>query len=257
MNQPHPLSPDPKQGERDYYSRIGPEGIKHALAKPFSDDRCAHHLASMAALFSLLPPPPARLIEFGCGSGWLSLDLAQRGYDILGVDLADDAIRLARTAATERGVTKAEFLTADYESFDGGAVFDAAIFHDALHHAEDEQAALRCAHAALRVGGCAIVLEPGSGHATSPGALHAVAEYGVHEKSMPPAHIIRVARLAGFDRHLVLPQPYQLLRLLYRPRYHQGDSTGDLLGLRVYSILRSIRFLLRWRWDPGLVLLWK
>ncbi|MBI2515680.1 MAG: class I SAM-dependent methyltransferase [Opitutae bacterium] len=257
MTQPTPLPPDSKQGERDYYSRIGPEGIKHALAKPFSDDHCAHYLASMTALFSLLPPPPARLVEFGCGTGWLSLDFARRGYDVLGVDIAEDAVRLARAEATAYGITKAEFLTADYESFDGGAAFDAAVFHDALHHAEDELAALRCAYAALRVGGCVIVLEPGSGHATAPAALHAVAEYGVHEKSMPPAHILRVARQAGFIRHLVLPQPHQLLRMLYRQRYHQGNSTKDLLGLRILSILRSIQFLLRWRWDPGLVLLWK
>ncbi len=137
------MSPDPKQGERDYYAHLGPGGIEHSLHKPFSDDQCGQYLAAMTALFRVMEPPPRRIVEFGCGTGWLSLTFAQRGYDVLGVDIADDAVRHARAAAQARGLERAQFLACDYESFDGGAGYDYAVFHDALHHAESELAALR------------------------------------------------------------------------------------------------------------------
>lgn len=250
------MSPDPKQGERDYYAQLGPEGIAHSLGKPFTDDCCAQYLASLTALFSLMAPPPARVVEFGCGTGWLALYLAQRGYEVLGVDIAEDAVRHARAAAQARGLATAEFVAADYETFAGGGRFDYAIFHDSLHHAESELAALRCAHAALKPQGCVITLEPGSGHGEAPSSQAAVARYGVHEKSMPPAHIIATGRRAGFTRHLVLPHPYTHHRLVYRRAYHGAPAAGRLSGLWLLSLLRSLRLLLG-RKDPGLVLLWK
>ncbi|MBA3849614.1 MAG: hypothetical protein C0502_06415 [Opitutus sp.] len=249
--------PDPKQGERDYFARIGPEGIAHTLRKPFSDDHCAHYLASMTALFNLLPPPPLRVVEFGCGTGWLALALAQRGYSVLGVDISEDAVCHARATAASRGLDNIEYRAADYEHFDGAGTFDFAIFHDALHHAEDEIAALRCAYAALRPGGCVIALEPGSGHDATPASVRAVTEFGVHEKCMPPAHIIRSARAAGFSRHLVLPTPHELNRLVYRRAYHASPSQADLFGRWTLSLFRSLWHLGKSRWDPGLVLLWK
>lgn len=251
------MAVDPKQGERDYYSRLGPEGIAHSLGKPFSDDCCPQYLAAMTALFSLLPPPPGRVVEFGCGTGWLSLALAQRGYAVLGVDIAEDAVRHARAAAQARGITGVEFVASDYESFSGRTGFDCAVFHDALHHAESELAALRCAYAALAPGGCVITLEPGSGHEAAASSRQAVAEFGVHEKSMSPAHIIRVGRAAGFARHLVLPHPFQHNRLVYRRAYHRAGGRRQLAELWLLSLARSLRSLLRWRQDPGLVVMWK
>ena len=251
------MSPDPKQGERDYYAQLGAEGLQHSLAKPFSDDCCPQYLAAMTAIFSLLAPPPARVVEFGCGTGWLSLSLGQRGYEVLGVDIADDAVKVAREAARARQLPTVEFVASDYESFPGNARFDYAIFHDALHHAESELAALRCAYAALAPGGCLITLEPGSAHADAASSREAVSRFGVHEKSMPPSHIIAVARQAGFTRHLVLPHPHQHNRLIYRRAYHRATTPRELAGRRFLSVLRSLKQLLRWRQDPGLVVLWK
>jgi SAM-dependent methyltransferase len=254
-NPPVPL--DSKQGERDYYAKLGPEGVAHSLGKPFSDDCCPQYLAAMTAIFSLIAPPPRRIVDFGCGTGWLSLLLARRGYDVTGIDISEDAVRHARMAAQAQGVANVDFVACDYESFSGGARFDYAIFHDALHHAESELAALRCAHGALVQGGCAITIEPGSGHEQAESSRKAVEEFHVHEKSMAPSHIIGKASQAGFSRHLVLPHPYQLNRLVYRRAYLGSTSRADLMGLWSLSLLRSIRDLLRWRKDPGLVMLWK
>lgn len=251
------MSSDPKRGERDYYLRIGREGIEHSLGKPFSDDQCGQHLAAMSAFFSLMQPPPRRIVEFGCGTGWLSLSFAKRGYQVLGVDIAEEAVGHARAAAKSAGLANVEFLAADYESFAGSNGFDYAIFHDALHHAESELAALGCAHAALVPGGCLIALEPGSGHSAAASSREAVARYAVHEKDVPPASIVALGRRVGFQRHLVLPHPWQLHRRFYRRAYHRAARQSEATGLGWLSRLRSIFQLSRPRFDPGLVLLWK
>jgi len=43
-----------------------------------------------------LPPPPARVADLGCGTGTLSVLLAQEGYAVSGVDLSPEMIARAR-----------------------------------------------------------------------------------------------------------------------------------------------------------------
>lgn len=248
--------PDPKQGEREYFARIGPAGIAHSTGKPFTDEYCAINLANMDALFHLLARPPGKLVEFGCGVGWLTLCFAQRGYGVTGVDISPDAIATACAQRDARRIAGAEFVVADYEEFSGAGSFDYALFYDSLHHAEDERAALRCAYRALRDGGMLIAFEPGRGHSTAPGSIHAVREYGVHEKDMPADYIIQLAREAGFRRHLVLPRPHELVRLLYRPGYARATGQFDLFVRYVLGKLRVIRLMFGGREAP-FVILWK
>jgi hypothetical protein len=51
-----------KSGEINYLKNLGPAGIQHSMNKPFSDVRCHHMLTEIGAIFTILPPPPARLL---------------------------------------------------------------------------------------------------------------------------------------------------------------------------------------------------
>jgi SAM-dependent methyltransferase len=247
---------DPKQGEREYFARIGEAGREHARRKPFADENCLQYLANLTAFLSVMRPPPGRIVEFGCGAGWLSLLLAERGYEVTGVDISPDAIALAEQLAVERGIVRASFRVGDYETVRIESPADYVIFHDALHHAEVEQDALRAAYAALKPGGLLICIEPGEGHSTSESSRRAVAEFGVHEKEMPPRKIVALGRAAGFKRHLVLPWPWYALRSVYRPAYAQATNAGDLQGKKWLSFFRLVRAFFRTR-AQGMVLLWK
>jgi SAM-dependent methyltransferase len=247
---------DPKQGEREYFARIGEAGRQHALGKPFRDPLCAQYLVNLAALFALMRPPPGRIVEFGCGTGWLSLILAERGYDVTGVDISPDAIALAQRLQSERGLANAAFQIADYESFQLAAPADCVVFHDALHHAESLPAALTAAHAALAPGGMLLCIEPGRGHSRSESSRRAVAEFGVHENDMPPRTIIRCARQVGFVRHVVLPWPWFYWHAMYRSGYSRATSPANLVGRRLLSVWRIVQALFRSR-AQGMVVLWK
>ncbi len=250
------MNPDPKAGERAYYQNLGPEGRLHARHKPFSDPDCGKYLANLGALLLLLEPAPRSVLDFGCGTGWTSRFLARAGYEVLGVDIAADAIAVARELAAEEGLSRARFLAADYEGFAPERPFDYVLFYDALHHAEDERAAVAAAHRALRPGGVMVAFEPGAGHSRSEGARHAVATFGVHEKDMPPAYIARLGRQAGFRRSLSLPLPHEAAKSLYRRDYLRAPGALRLGLERAWGYFKLATKLARLR-RAGLILLWK
>jgi len=60
--------------------------------------------------------PPAEypdLLDLGCGRGRHSLTLAGLGYNVTGIDLSEEAIRVAANKAEIRGVRKAKFQVRD------------------------------------------------------------------------------------------------------------------------------------------------
>ena len=256
----NPVAHDPKAGEKTYYARLGEEGRRHAKGKPFTDAECGKYLCNMGAVLLMLEPPKRRVLDFGCGTGWMSLFLAKAGYDVVGVDISEDAIRLAREAAAADAVQGVEFLAADYEGFRPSQEFDYVLFHDALHHAEDEQAAVDAAYRALKPGGAMIAIEPGRGHSRSKGARRAMDAFGVHEKDMAPRYVWRLGRRAGFRRKLFLPLPHQLGRAVYRRDYlaivRDGGGGPALWLEKVWGYCRACFRAMR-AGQSGTVILWK
>ena len=73
------------------------------LGGKYTDKRIRRYEVTMAPFGNLFASGDGRrLLDFGCGNG-LFLDLAhQRGFDCYGVDLAEDAIRVARSKPSGR-----------------------------------------------------------------------------------------------------------------------------------------------------------
>jgi len=205
-----------KEAEQNYLAMIGDGGREHSLRKPFSDAQCGLNLASIGAIISLLPSPPARLLDMGCGGGWTSVFFARYGFEVVGQDIAQDMIDLAHDNRTLNGLTaNPQFIRSDYESLAFQAEFDCAVFFDSLHHAEDELGAIRSAYDALKPGGVLLTHEPGQGHSTAPGSLEAMRLYGVSERDMPPHLIMQRGREVGFRHFRVMPMPADLNTLFY------------------------------------------
>ncbi|MBP2478939.1 SAM-dependent methyltransferase [Crossiella equi] len=104
---------------------------------------------SLAALTPLLPPPPARVLEVGCGRGALAEALAGRGYRVTGLDRSEAMV--AATAA--RGVRAVH---ADVREHRGE--YDAVLFTRSLHNCPDPGPLLAHVATLLAPGG-RIVLE--------------------------------------------------------------------------------------------------
>lgn len=61
---------------------------------------------------------PGRAIDIGCGTGTNVITLARAGWDVIGVDFAPRAVKLARQKASKT-VVKAEFLIQDARNLKG------------------------------------------------------------------------------------------------------------------------------------------
>jgi SAM-dependent methyltransferase len=54
-----------------------------------------------ALISHLHPPPGARMLDVACGKGRHSIQLAQQGFDVTGIDLSEDSIREALQSESE------------------------------------------------------------------------------------------------------------------------------------------------------------
>ncbi|SDJ92139.1 class I SAM-dependent methyltransferase [Natronorubrum texcoconense] len=90
-------------------------------AESFDDDsqHGIHSEEQREAWLSVLRPwtgdPPQQILDVGCGTGVISLLLAELGHDVTGVDFAPEMLEQARTKV-ERSELSAEFQRGDAEN---------------------------------------------------------------------------------------------------------------------------------------------
>ncbi len=244
------------EGELLYYEVIGEAGKEFACHKPFSDPDGPFVLMQVGAVLAALPPPPARILECGCGTGWLSSMIARRGYECLGIDVAPQAIDLARSMPGA-AAGNPSFLTLDAERMDFEEAFDGVIFFDSLHHAVDEAAVIRNAFRALRPGGVCVASEPGKGHHQQ--SAEVIRQFDVTEKDMPVSHIARLGRAAGFRGIDTYPRFDDLGRFFFRKAAGRSWWRRRIDSIWPLNLLKLVRHILaiRRKCDTGLVVLRK
>ncbi|GAB5535514.1 MAG: hypothetical protein Rubg2KO_17630 [Rubricoccaceae bacterium] len=96
--------------------------------------------------------PGSQILDVACGGGLVTFPLAEAGFDVLGVDLAEGAIEAARTRAPASST--ATFEVGDAYALDAGdASFDAVLLLDMLEHVERPADVLAEAARVVRPGG--------------------------------------------------------------------------------------------------------
>jgi len=76
--------------------------------------------------------PPGRAVDLGCGTGTNAITLAQRGWQVLGIDIAALALARARRKATHAGV-QVELRRGDVTLLDLGGPLDLALDLGCFH----------------------------------------------------------------------------------------------------------------------------
>lgn len=109
--------------------------------------------------------PGGRLLDLGCGSGWLSLYFADHGMAVLGIDVAAEQINAANELKLARQAGSVSFECADFIAwnstpFEGG--FDSVFVSAFMHHlpeVELEQTVRKIA-SVVKPGGRVFLYEP-------------------------------------------------------------------------------------------------
>ena len=189
---------------------VSPEKFQaKEMRKPFWDANAADkYLNGFVRLLRLVESlgiaPGSRVLELGCGSGWMAEFFALAGYNIMATTIAptDQPAVESRTAALRaKGVTsELTFKLSPMESVDQAVElnsFHAVYLHQALHHAHDWKAVLSAAFRALKPGGWIII-------ADEPNPLHTFISYRMGKMSdtreigMSRRQIIRCLRDSGY-----------------------------------------------------------
>lgn len=144
---------------------------------------------------------PASVLDAGCGTGRVAIELARRGVDVVGVDLDDDMLEAARVKAPTL-----RWICADLSVFDLGRQFDVVAMpgNVMIFCRPDHRAPIvaRCA-AHVAPGG---VLIAGFSLERSPGALD-VAEY---DDACTAVGLVLTERYAGWGREPFTGRDYVL-----------------------------------------------
>lgn len=87
---------------------------------------------------------PDLVLDLGCGTGKMTLELARRGYDMTGIDYSPEMLDIARTAAENEG-HDVLWLCQDMREFELYGTVDAAVCClDGINHLEEDGDLERC-----------------------------------------------------------------------------------------------------------------
>ncbi len=202
------------QAEMDYYGSMSgvsrEEVIAGHVVKPFwSPAWFSRYSREFVRLWRVLGglglKPGQRLLELGCGSGWMAEFLALGGYEIVGTTIGPEDITMGTARAralVARGLpaSRLNFRRTPMESVDSAVTdlppFDAVFVFEALHHAFDWRRAIQSAARCLKPGGWLLL-------ANEPNRLHTCVSYRVarlsntHEIGMSGPALREEMRRAG------------------------------------------------------------
>lgn len=173
-----------------------------------------------------------RVVDVGCGGGILSDAMARRGAEVLGIDLATRALKVAQLHALEantESVTYREIAVEDL-AMESPEHFDVVTCLEMLEHVPDPASVVRACAALAKPGGW-VFFSTINRNAKAFALAIVGAEYalrllpkGTHEY----ARFIRPSELAGWAREASLDAE-GMRGLSYNPlskRYRLGADTG-------------------------------
>ena len=159
----------------------------------------------------------AKVLDFGCATGWLTLAMAEMGMIATGVDITPKAIRLAEELLVRRGLrpkSEASFNlykgnTLPYED----ASFDRIVCFDTFHHVRDQAATLKEMARILRPGGRIAMSEPGPNHSKSPLSQQEMRKFNVIENDINMLEIDAICQNLGLFSPMMICQFSQPVEL--------------------------------------------
>lgn len=127
--------------------------IDHGLRDPLTYD------AWKTLLQEKLPPPPASILDVGCGTGSLSLLLARLNYQVTGIDLSEAMLAQARKKVERDGYSVAFKLMDAFEPNLPGQKFNVIVCRHVLWALPDIAVALERWAALLSPQGRLLLIE--------------------------------------------------------------------------------------------------
>lgn len=225
-----------------YFAKFTTDSIQ--FKKPFSDPEQSVHLTQhLGLLFQGADLfRGARVLDFGCATGWLSLGMAQMGCDVIGIDVSAAAIKLAEKLKTHRHTYsdgRLEFYTCDGVHLPvADNTVDRIVCFDAFHHVRDQQETLREFSRVLKPGGRIAFVEPGPYHSRTEASQKEMLAHQIIENDVDLGRIGDFCKEAGLNPPEVLVQFQRPLQLSLAE--FQTWSTQGINKKRAQQVLQQL-----------------
>jgi 2-polyprenyl-6-hydroxyphenyl methylase/3-demethylubiquinone-9 3-methyltransferase len=211
-----------------YYDRLAPRLVAVEGRNWHLQSRMALVLETIDALVHVPAGEPPRVLDVGCGTGFLLERLAERGFSGVGIDLSPESVEHALRRLAEIGA--AGRLTAEvgsaYEPPAGP--FDLIALTDVLEHLEDPRACLRALRERLAPGGLLVVSTPN--RRSLPGARRFLAEHGLPGIRLSLAPVDNWQTWTDLESHAAAAGMVPVSRrgIFFRPGGRVGSQIGRL-----------------------------
>jgi 2-polyprenyl-3-methyl-5-hydroxy-6-metoxy-1,4-benzoquinol methylase len=129
---------------------------KHLYNRPQFQDR----LSLFVNGIKNSTPPPSTILDYGCGTGQIAMELAACGYQVVGVDGSKRMIEEARAEAEKRKLSSVTFETIEPTTWHPRQMFEAIICSSVLEYIPDDESLLIRFAEALNPGGTLLISIP-------------------------------------------------------------------------------------------------
>lgn len=230
-------------GENNYiYSLPGVtanKALDSLMQKPFwfgnlGRKYLADFIRLMGVLEKLSIHPPKRLLELGCGTGWMAEFLSLMNFEVVATSISGVEIERARTRINSISIKGINphliFMEAKMESINhavqGMDQFDAIYVYEALHHAYDWRKSIVSSFDCVKPGGWLLLCN-------EPGFLHTYISYRIgrisntHEIGFRRSEIVKHLITTGFYKVINLGN---IIDLGIRPHWIAAQKRGGQLN---------------------------
>jgi 2-polyprenyl-6-hydroxyphenyl methylase/3-demethylubiquinone-9 3-methyltransferase len=185
--------------------------LAHRWWDPDSEFRPLHRINPLRLQWiqSQVPLSGLRVLDVGCGGGILSDSMARQGANVLGIDLASKALKVAQLHALEASTPNVRYreVSAENLAAEEPGSFDVVTCMEMLEHVPDPGSVVRACSQLVKPGGWVFI---STINRNPKSFLFAIvgAEYvlnllprGTHEfaKFIRPSELARHCRVSGLD----------------------------------------------------------
>ena len=187
-------------------------------------------------IHGMVPLAGRKVLDVGCGGGILADAMARKGADVLGIDLATKALKVAQLHALEAQTAGVQYreVSAEALSSEMPGQFDVVTCMEMLEHVPDPASVVRACAALVKPGGWVFM---STINRNPKSFLFAIvgAEYvlnllprGTHEyaKLIRPSELARFCRESGLDLQTTRGMEYNPLTRRY---WMSGDTSVNYL----------------------------
>ena len=217
----------------DYFKSFTLDSLE--FRKPFMSFDAAHLVGNLGVVLNNLDFfPGMRVLDFGCGPGWLARSLALMGCRPVALDVSKRALALGEQATRARYPEIVDAIT--YLAYDGhtiglpDACMDRIICMDCFHHVPNQDRVLEEFYRILVPGGRVVFCEPGPHHSKTEESQYAMRHFDVIENDVLIDEIWSFAQARGFTD----------LKLSVWPGRTQQISLADLSALKTYDTAEPV-----------------